>query len=85
MFSDQAKERVVHESSAREGGQPTWFVDSQQMRVIKQDFEMLRRVWFDPGGAVPDQGLARSDQFASGGGNAVEGDLTAVQFLLPGL
>jgi hypothetical protein len=28
------------------------------MGVIKQDFEVLRGVWFDPGWTVPDKGLA---------------------------
>jgi len=53
------------------------------MRVIKQDFEVLRSVRFDPGRAVPDKGLARSQRFASGGGHAVNGDFAVVQILLP--
>jgi len=44
---------------------------------------MLRRVWFDPGWTVPNKSLAQSDRFASGGGDAVEGDLAVVQLLLP--
>jgi hypothetical protein len=55
------------------------------MGVFKQDFEALRGVWFDPGWTAPDQGLAQSNRFASGGGDAVEGDLAVVQVLLPGL
>jgi hypothetical protein len=46
---------------------------------------VLRGVWFDPGRAVPDKGLAYSNRFASGGGVAIEGDFAVVQFLLPGL
>jgi len=46
----QAQEGVFHESRRREGGQPAGFVDGQQMGVFKQDFEVLRGVWFDPGG-----------------------------------
>ena len=49
---------VFHEAAAGEGGQPARLVDGQQMRVIKQDFEVLRSVWFDPGWTVPDKGLA---------------------------
>ena len=54
----QAQEGVFKEAAAGEGGEPAGFVDGQQMGVIKQDFEVLRRVWFDPGGTVPDKGLA---------------------------
>ena len=57
----------------------------QQMRIIKQDFEVLRRVWFDPGWTVPDKSMAYSDRFASGGGDAVQRDFAVVQSLLPGL
>ena len=39
-------------------GSPLGFVDGQQMLVIEQDFEVLRGVWLDPGGTVPDKGLA---------------------------
>ena len=52
------RRRVFHEAAAGEGGEPAGFVDGQQMRVLKQDFEVLRAVWFDPGWAVPDKGLA---------------------------
>ena len=85
LLLHQAQEGVLHEAAAGEGGQPARFVDGQQMGVIKQDFEVLRSVWFDPGWTVPDKGLICSDRFASGGGDAVEGDFAAVQFLLPGL
>ena len=81
----QAQERVFHEAAAGKGGQPAGFVDGQQMGVIKQNFEVLRRVWFDPGWSVLDKGLAWNDRFASGGNDAVEGDFAVVQFLLPGL
>ena len=54
----QAQEGVFHEAAAGEGGQPARFVDRQQMRVIKQDFEVLRGVCFEPGWTVPDKGLA---------------------------
>ena len=74
-----------HEAAAGEGGQPAGFVDGQQMGVFKQDFEVLRGVRFDPGWTVPDKGLAESDRFASGGGDAVESEFAIVQFLLPGL
>ena len=53
-----AQEGVFHKAAAGESGQPARFVDGQQMRVIKQDFEVLRSVWFDPGWTVPDKGLA---------------------------
>jgi len=43
---------------AGEGGQPAGFVDAQRMEVFKQDFEVPRGVWFDPGWTVPDEGLA---------------------------
>ena len=85
LLLHQAQEGVFHEAAPGEGGQPARFVDGQQMRVIKQDFEVPRRVWFDPGRTVPDNGLARSEQFASGDGDAVDGDFAVVQFLLPGL
>ena len=78
-----AQEGVFHEAAAGEGGEPAGFVDGQQIGVFKQDFEVLRGVWFDPGWTVPDKGLAQSDRFASGGGYAVEGDFAVVQFLLP--
>ena len=58
LLLHQAQEGVFHEAAAGEGGQPARFVDGQQMGVIKQDFEVLRRVWFDPGWTVPDKGLA---------------------------
>jgi len=54
----QAQEGVLHEAPAGESGQPAGFVDGQHMGVIKQDFEVLRRVWFDPGWTGPDKGLA---------------------------
>jgi hypothetical protein len=44
--------------SDSDSGQPAGFVDGQQMGVFKQDFEVLRGVWFDPGWTVPDKGLA---------------------------
>ncbi len=85
LLLHQAQESVFHEAAAGEGGQPSRFVDGQQMRVMKQDFEVLRSVWFDPRGTVPDKGLAGSERFASGGGDAVDGDFAVVQILLPGL
>ncbi len=81
----QAQEGVFHKAAAGKGWQPAGFVDGQQMGVFKQDFEVLRGVRFDPGWTVPDQGLAQSDRFASGGGDAIEGDFAVVQFLLPAL
>ena len=80
-----AQEGVFHEAAAGECGKPAGFVYGQQMGVVKQYFEVLRGVWFDPGWAVPDKFLAQSDRFPSGGGDAVEGDFAAVQFLSPGL
>ena len=80
-----AQEGVFQEAAAGECGQPAGFVDGQQMGVIQQDFEVLGGVWFDPWWTVPDKGLARSDRFASGGGDAVEGDFAVVQMSLPGL
>src|SRR6202522_523268 len=71
LLLHQAQEGVFHETAAGEGWQPAGFVDCQQMGVLKQDFEVLRGVWFNPGWTVPDKGLAYSDQFASGGGGAV--------------
>ena len=55
---DQAQEGVFQEAAAGEGGEAAGFVDGQQMGVFKQDFEVLRGVWFDPGWTVPDKGLA---------------------------
>ena len=81
----QPQEGVFHKAAAGERGQPARFVAGQQIRVIKQDFEVLRSVWFDPGWTVPDKGLAQSDRFASGRGDAVDGDFAVVQILLPGL
>ena len=81
----QAQEGVFHEAAAGEGGQPAGFVDGQQMGVFKQDFEVLRGVWFDPGWTVPDKSLAYNERFASGGGDAVDGDFAVVQILLPSL
>ena len=52
------RSRVFHEASAGQGGQSARFVDGQQMGVFKQDHEVLRGAWFDPGWAVPHQGLA---------------------------
>jgi hypothetical protein len=54
----QAQERVLHEAAAGDGGQPTGFVDGQKVGIFKQDFEVLRGVWFDPGWTVPDKSLA---------------------------
>jgi hypothetical protein len=54
----QAQEGVFEEAAAGQGGQPAGFIDGQQIVVIKQNFEMLRGVWFDPGWTVPDKGLA---------------------------
>ncbi len=73
-----AQEGVFHEAAAREGGEPTRFVYGQQMGIFKQQFEVPRGVWFDPRWTVPDKGLARRDRFASGGGDAAEGDLAVV-------
>jgi len=50
LLLHQAQEGVFHEAAAGEGGQPAGFVNGQQMGVIQQDFEVLRGVWFDPGG-----------------------------------
>src|SRR5580658_7002117 len=85
LFLHHAEEGVFHETSARKGGEPAGFVDGQQIGVFKQNFEVPRGVWFDPWWTVPDEGLAQSDRLASGGGDAVEGDVAVVQFLLPGL
>ena len=57
-FCTQRRRVFFHEAAAGEGGQPAGFVDGQQMGVFKQDFEVLRGVWFDPGWTVPDKGLA---------------------------
>src|ERR1700678_4207051 len=85
LLLHQAQESVFHEAAAGEGRQPARFVDGQQMRVIKQYFEVLRSVRFDPGWAVPDKGLACNERFASRGGDAVDGYFAIVQILLPGL
>ena len=58
LLLHQPQEGVFHEAAAREGWQSARFVDGQQMRVIKQYFEVLRSVRFDPGWTVPDKGLA---------------------------
>ena len=58
LLLHQAQEGVFHEAAARESGQPAGLVDGQNMGVFKQDFEVLRGIWFDPGWAVPDKGLA---------------------------
>ena len=52
------KRIVFHEAAAGEGGQSAGFVDRQKMGVIKQNFEVLRGVWFNPGWTVPGKGLA---------------------------
>ena len=54
----QPQKGVFHKTAAGESGQSARFVDGQQMRVIKQDFEVLRSVWFDPRWTLPDKGLA---------------------------
>ena len=66
-------------------GSPLGLLTGYQMGAFKQDFEVLREVWSDPGWTVPDKGLAQNNRFASGGGDAVEGDFAVIQFLLPGL
>ncbi len=76
---------VFREAAAGESRQSAGLVDGQKMGVIKQYFEVLRRVRFDPGWTVPDKGLACNERFASGRGDAVDGDFAIVQFLLPGL
>ena len=81
----QVQERVLHEAAAGEGGQAARFVNRQEICIFPEDFKVLGGVWFDPGGAVPDEGLAESEQFASISGDPVEGDFTVVQFLLPAL
>jgi len=58
LLLHQAQEGVFQEAASGEGGQPVGFVDGQQMGVFKQDFEVLRGVWFDPGRTVPDKRLA---------------------------
>ena len=40
---------VFHDAAAGEGRQTAGYVDGQQMGVFKQDFEVLRGGWFDPG------------------------------------
>ena len=85
LLLHQAQERVFHEAAAGEGGKTAGFANGQQMRVIEQDFKVLGSVWFDPRWAIPDQGLACSEQFASGGSDAVDGDFTVAQILLPDL
>ena len=54
----QAQQGVFQKAAAGERGQPAGFVDGQQMGVVKQDFEVLRGVWFDPRRTIPDKGLA---------------------------
>jgi len=78
----QPQEGVFHKAAAGEGGQPARFVDGQQMGVFKQDFEVLGRVWFDPGRTVPDKGWPKRDRFASGGRDAVDGDFAVVQIFV---
>jgi hypothetical protein len=48
LLLHQAQEGVFHEAAAGECGQPAGFVDGQQMKVIEQDFEVLRGLWFAP-------------------------------------
>ncbi len=85
LLAHQAQEGVFQKAGAGQGGQPARFVDGQKMGVFKQDFEMLRDVWFHPGWTAPDDGLPGTDRFASGGGDPVESDFAVVQLLLPGL
>lgn len=58
LLLHQAQEGIFQKAATGEGGQPARLVDGQQMGVIKQDFEVLGCVWFDPGGTVPHKGLA---------------------------
>ena len=85
LLLHQAQEGVFHEAAAGEGRQSARFVDGQQMGIIKQNLEVLRSVWLDPGWTVPDEGLACNQRFASGGRNSVEGDFAVIQILLPDL
>jgi hypothetical protein len=85
MLLHQTQKGVLQKTGAGEGGQAARFVDGQQIRVIKQNFEVLRDLWFDPGWTLPDKGLTGSDRLASGGDDAVESNFAVVQFLLPGL
>ena len=39
-------------------GSPQGLLTAKQMGIFKQDFEVPRGVWFDPGRTVPDKGLA---------------------------
>jgi hypothetical protein len=85
LFLDQSQEGVFEEAAAGEGRQAAGFVDGQQMGVFEEDVEVLRGVGFEPGGTVPDEGLAGGERFASIGGDAVDGDFAIVQVLLPSL
>ena len=59
LLLHEAQQGVLQVAAAGEGGQlPAGFVDGQEMEVFKQDFEVLRGVWFDPGWTVPNKGLA---------------------------
>ena len=64
-------------------GSPLGLFTANRWGSLKRNSKR-RGVWFDPGRTVPDKGLACSDRFGSGGGDAVEGDLAVVQILLPG-
>ena len=74
----QAQEGVFEEAPSGQRGQAARLVDCQQMGILKQDSKGLGRVWLDPWRTVPDQGLTRNKLFASGGAEAVEGDLAVV-------
>ena len=85
LLLDEVQEGVLQESAAGEGGQAGGFVDGEEVGVVEEDVEVLRGVGFDPGWAVPDEGLAGCEGFGSGGGEGVEGDFAVVELLLPGL
>ncbi len=82
---DEAEEGVVEEAAAGEGGQAAGFVDGEEVGVVEEDGEVQRGVGFEPGRAVPGEGLAGDEGLAAGGGEAVEGDFAVGEVLLPGL
>ncbi len=84
LLLDEAEEGVFEEAAAGEGGQAAGFIDGEEVGVFVEKFEGLRGGGLDPGGTVPDEGLAGDEGFVAGGGLAVEGDFAVVQLELPG-
>jgi hypothetical protein len=80
----EAQQGVFEVASSGKSGETAGFIDGEEMGILQEDCEVSRGVGFDPGWAVPDEGLAGDEGFGAVGGEAVEGDLAVVQVLLPG-